>query len=247
MRYLISFLIFWFGFYFIQAQVDSTQIKPKVKAKWNAELRVQGQFNRGNITRNLFSANASLSWEKSIVELTTSSLYQYGELNGQVNEREFNVILDGHLFHQKRFYLFVLGGPEISRLRGIKIREYGVGGPGWNIIRKENHKVSVSNGLMYEHTEFVTGDTVTIIRNSFRLKGKHSFLKGKLGLKYLLLHQAGLSKNINNRMSINTSLDLGITKILSASFGYSYIYESVVAEGRKNADQQFLVGLAIKL
>ncbi|NJL14202.1 MAG: DUF481 domain-containing protein [Microscillaceae bacterium] len=225
----------------LQARQKTSAASPPPAFQYS--FSIQGAFNEGNVSRQLFEFLTHLSYTKGIVELETNPSFTYGEQNGQLAERDYYGDLNLSLFHERRLYGFAIGIFERSNLRAIRERYYGGGGLGFYFVRNDKVKVSLTNALIYEFTRFVEEGSVEVYRNSTRLKGRYLFFGGKMILSHLLFLQPALNEKENVRWSGLGALSFPIGKMLAFRASIENTYESIVEAGRQKNDLVWSVGL----
>lgn len=117
---------------------------------------------RANVNRNDVSFNSSYSWI-------------YGKQNTVRSNNDFNVTADiGYRKDSSRFDYWALANYDKSLSLSINHRlQYG-GGLSYDIIKSNNNRLNVSEGLLYENSNLRLDNNVMDIyqtwRNSLRLK-----------------------------------------------------------------------------
>jgi hypothetical protein len=168
---------------------------------------IQGSVNGRNL-----SLNSMLSWV-------------YGEINDALSNNDFESLVDlNYKPDSSKLVYWVLGTFDKSYSLKIKRRFQFGGGLSYDILRKNNNRINVSNGLLYESGNLTlpTGveDNHQTWRNSFRLKyvfkigdifsisGTH-FLQNSLGAwsDYNIKSASALSLKIYKWLAFTTALN----------------------------------------
>lgn len=204
-----------------------------------------GTFSRGNVNRSLAVLRADITYDGPVVSLSTNPRFTYGEQNGQVAERDLYVDLFVDLYKKRKVYTFGLGTIETSNLRGIVLRQLAGAGVGWRLLETQRHRLLLTDAIIYESTDFREKATVSTLRNSARLKGRHSFLADKLRLNHITFLQPSLYDISNLRWSTIISLEMPLSKWVVIRTSFENTYESVVESTRKRNDSRFTVGFGI--
>lgn len=226
--------------------------------KLTYSLGLEGDFRRGNLQRDLYTARGTLEYvpKRAWLGFYTSPRYSYGKTAGLLQEDELFVDLNATAFYARSdVYGLAFGVVERSNLRKIDRRLYGGAGVGWRITGglrnpKAKLKVSVTNAILYESTDFLETDgqpsrDVTVLRNSTRLRVAGSWLGGRLTVANTTFVQPALNQP-NLRANAITQTLLQLTKRLAFSLTLENSYENVVAAGRQNADHQLTFGLTLR-
>ncbi len=221
-------------------------------------LGVEGDFRSGNLQRSLYTLRATAEYvpKRAWLGFYASPRYSYGKTSGLLQEDELFLDLNVTLFYARHdVYGLAFSVFEKSHLRQITGRRYGGGGVGWRItggLRRPGAKlkITLTNALLYESTDFYENPgepsrDVTVLRNSTRLRLTASWFDGRLTLANTSFFQPALNRP-NLRASVVTQALISLTKRLAFSLTLENNYESVVAEGRQNADTHLTVGLTLK-
>ncbi|GEO04552.1 hypothetical protein AAE02nite_22160 [Adhaeribacter aerolatus] len=204
-----------------------------------------GNLTRGNINRTLVVTRAEIIVNGPVVSLSTNPRFAYGKQNHVLAERDAYIDLFIDIYKQKRVYGFSLATLENSNLRGINLRQLAGIGVGLRLLRKSNHTLSFTNAVIHESTNFRSRPTITIQRNSARLKGSHTFLQNKIRFNHITFVQPALSDFSNLRWNTVVSLELPLTKWVTIRTAFENTYESVVDPNRKKNDTRLTAGIAV--
>lgn len=226
--------------------------------KLTYSLGLEGDFRRGNLQRDLYTVRLALEFvpKRTWLGFYSSPRYSNGKTNGQLQEDELFVDLNGTAFYNRHdVYGLAFGVVERSNLRQINRRLYGGAGAGWRITGglrnpEAKMKVAVTNALLYEGTDFIEkpgegSRDVTVLRNSTRLRVTASWLDGRFTLANTTFFQPALNRP-NLRANAVTQALIQLTKRLAFSLTLENSYESVVAAGRQNADHRLTFGLTLR-
>ncbi len=208
-------------------------------------LAGDGSFSRGNVNRSLAVLRAEVTYDGPVVSLATHPRFTYGEQNGMLAERDLYVDLFVDLYKKRKVYTFGLGTLETSNLRGIRLRQLAGAGVGWRLVETGRNQVSLTNAVIYESTNFRERATLSTLRNSTRLKGRHSFLADKVRLTHLTFLQPSLYDFSNLRWSTIISLEMPLSKWATFRTSFENTFESVVEATRKRNDSRLTVGFSV--
>ncbi len=230
-----------------QAQQDSIR---KAKAFFRPDLLkyrfyTDGNFAMGNVTRDLLVLRAEMDYSGPVVSWATHPRFAYGRQNGVLAERDFYVDLFIDIYKQHKIYTFGLGTIETSNLRKIVLRQLAGAGVGFRLWETPENSLVLTNAVLFESTDFRERATVETLRNSARLKGKHSFFKNRFRLTHITFLQPSIQNWANFRWSTNIALELPLNKWISFRTGFENTYESIVEATRQRNDSRLTVGLSI--
>ncbi len=204
-----------------------------------------GNFARGNVNRTLVVLRAELLVTGPVISIATNPRFTYGKQNGILAERDSYMDLFVDVFKKRRTYLFGLGILETSNLRRIDLRKMIGAGVGYRVANTKNNHLTLTDAIVYESTNFREKATVTTIRNSFRVKGKHSFLQDKIRLNHITFVQPALNDLSNLRWNTIFSIELPLNKYITLRTSFENFYESVVQTSRKRNDSRLTFGISI--
>jgi len=204
-----------------------------------------GNFTRGNVTRSLLVLRAELLFSGPVISIATNPRFTYGKQSGILAERDSYMDLFVDVFKKKKTYVFGLGILETSNLRRITLRQMGGAGIGYRLMRSANNDLSLTNAILFESTNFVELPTVTTLRNSFRVKGKHSLLQDKIRFNHITFIQPALNDFSNLRWNTIFSVELPLNKFVTLRTSIENSFESVVEATRKKNDSRLTFGISV--
>lgn len=217
---------------------------------WFYSIGLDGTTSSGNVNRQLLNLRTTLSYEsrKSILGFFTSPRFQYGTNSDILQERELFLDLNSTLFYaQSNVYGLFFGGFEQSNLRKILTR-YNVGlGVGLKIFGGKNNpkahfKMSVTNALVKEVTDFEIKQDREVFRNSTRLKLIYEIIPNKMNFQSVVFLQPSLNDNYYRWNSLS-SFTYKVGKHLAFLASYENTYENFNVIGIQNAQSNATIGL----
>lgn len=204
-----------------------------------------GNFTRGNVNRTLMVLRAEVILTGPVISIATNPRFTYGKQNGVLAERDSYMDLFVDVFKKKRTYVFGLGNVETSNLRGITFRVVAGAGIGFRVVENSKNRLVLTNAIVHESTNFRELPTVSIQRNSFRVKGKHSFAKDRFRISHITFLQPAITDISNLRWNTVISLEFPVNKWFVFRTSYENSFESVVESGRKRDDSRLTFGVSI--
>ncbi|SEJ67453.1 Protein of unknown function, DUF481 [Dyadobacter koreensis] len=204
-----------------------------------------GNFTRGNVNRSLMVLRAEIIATGPVLSIATNPRFTYGRQNGILAERDSYMDLFVDVFKKRKTYVFGLGTLETSNLRGITLRVMGGAGIGYRLLSTEKNKILLTNALVHESTNFRELPTKSIQRNSFRVKGKHSFAKDRFRINHITFVQPAITDISNLRWNTVISLEFPVNKWVALRSSYENSYESLVEAGRKRNDSRVTFGISV--
>ena len=204
-----------------------------------------GNFTRGNVNRTLMVLRAEALFSGPVISIATNPRFTYGKQNGVLAERDSYIDLFVDVFKKRRTYVFGLGVLETSNLRRIILREMIGAGIGFRVLHNKNNDLLLTNAVLYESTNFREIPTVSIARNSFRIKGKHAVLQDKIRFNHITFIQPAITGGPNWRWNTILSIELPINKWVTVRTSFENSFESVVEQTRKRNDSRVTFGISI--
>ena len=186
-------------------------------------------YNRGNNVRvsENFLADYNFKHYDSITRNTfeTNVNFLYGKQGSDINSRDFSVSIREKLFFGPIDGFLNLQNDQ-SLARGIDNRTTGGVGLEKNIIQKSGFSVAVSDGAMFELTEYSDLGEFAKIRNSFRIQIKNT---GRFKLKSNLMIQNNVQDLDDYIFTSRTSIGFPLSKMVEVTANYVYLKESFVS------------------
>lgn len=231
--------------------VHKVAVRPVPVKAITYSFALNGDFKSGNVRRELLGASFAFNFEhpRSDFGFFTNPRYTYGTLNGVKAEDELFLDLNTTVYYDTHsFYVLGFGAFERSNLRKINERYVGGFGMGIRVIggprRKDSKvKISITNALLYEKTDFENKEDVIAVRNSTRFKIEAHLFKNAVKFTNSTFVQPSLLDN-NLRWNALTSFSFHITKHLALVTSLINSYESFVIENAKNTDVIWTFGLS---
>jgi len=232
-----------------ETEFQSTAERDKLPS-WYYSIGFDGTASSGNVNRQLLNFKTTLNFEntKSIFGFFTAPKFQYGTNSNLLQERELFIDLNSTLFYtQKDIYALIFGAYEQSNLRKISNR-YNIGlGIGWKILGglktpKSKIKLSISNAIVREATDFETKEDRSVYRNSTRIKIRYDLISDKLFFQSVVFLQPSLNDNYY-RWNSSSQFSYKVGKRVSILASFENTYENFNVLGIQNAQTNTTIGL----
>ena len=232
-----------------ETEFQSTNQK-EILPIWFYSIGLDGTTSSGNVNRQLLNFKTTLNFEnpKSIVGFFTSPKFQFGMNSDVLQEREILLDLNTTLFYaQNDVYGLIFGAYEQSNLRKISTR-YNVGvGIGWKILGgkktpKSKLKLSVSNAIVREVTDFETKQDKDTYRNSTRFKIRYDIIADKMFFQSVVFLQPSLNDNYY-RWNSSSQFSYKVGKHIAILASFENTYENFNVIGIQNSQTNTTFGL----
>lgn len=217
---------------------------------WFYSIGLDGTTSSGNVNRQLLNFRATLNFEnpKSIFGFFTAPKFQYGTNSDLLQEREIFADLNSTLFYSKHnVYILIFGAYEQSNLRKITSRYNAGVGIGWKILGgktspKSKIKLSISNAIVREVTDFETKQDKDVYRNSTRIKFRYDIIPDKLFFQSVAFFQPSINDNYY-RWNSSSQFSFKVGKHLAILASFENTYENFNVIGIQNAQTNTTFGL----
>lgn len=163
-----------------------------------------------SVSRNTFEANVN---------------FLYGKQEEDINARDFSISIREKLFFGPVDGFLNLQNDQ-SLARGIDNRITGGVGLEKSLIQKSGFTLAISDGAIFELTEYADMGEFVKVRNSFRIQAKN---KGKVKLKSNLMIQNNVQDWDDYIFTSRTTLGFPVSKMIDVTANYLYIQESFVS------------------
>lgn len=185
-----------------------------------------GSINKTNDgTAYLLNNNMGFKISKKKITLNASGSYVYGKQNKELTNDDISAALDFSLNRgNARFYYWGLATYDKSFSLKINNRFQSGVGIAYDIIKKENAMLNLSDGLLFETSNLYLHDTIQdvyqTLRNSFRLSYKWVIkqiivFEGSNYVQNSFFHGQDYSIKCNNSMSVKLRSWLSITAAMT--------------------------------
>ena len=175
--------------------------------------------------------------KKERIESNLSGSWVYGKQNQQLSNNDFSAALDFNIYHRKASNLYYWGLANYNTSYSLKINNQLLTGIGlaYNLINKENQKLNISDGILFDRSDLIladeTNEIYSTLRNSFRLTFKFTIYK-IITLQNTSFIQNSLSYKDDYIIKTNSSIGFKLTNWLS--FDTRYDYNQISRTKREN-------------
>lgn len=148
---------------------DSTQ--------YHITLSSTGSINRTNEEKAYLLNNAlNLGMKKEHFVLNSSSSWLYGKQNNSLSNNDFSSTLNFNLYKTfPHFYYWGLLNYNTSYSLQLKNQLLAGGGIAYSILDRTDAYVNVSDGVLFDQSSLIVGESYNTYRNSLRLQYHFAF------------------------------------------------------------------------
>lgn len=220
MKKMFVFIALFSRCYSLQAQFnDSTH--------YYLKYATTGIINRTNDARS-FVLNNALAFQVNKKKLTvnSSNAWIYGMQDGALTNNDFSTALNAdYLRNVRKLYYWALTSYTTSFSLKMRYQFQAGAGVGYNIIRRENAELEVSDGFLYESSDLKlendVRDIYQTVRNSLRIKYRWDINK-LVVLEAMHFWQPSLMRIDDYIIRSSNSLSVKLRKWLSLTTSLTY-------------------------
>ena len=206
-------------------------------------VAAQAQFNdsthyhltltsTGNLSKTgagdalLLNNSLGFGIKKKDLGLNFGSKYVHGEQNRTLINNDFNAAVDATLQSTiPHFYYWGFAGYTSSYSLKINNQLQSGAGVAYNLIDREDMKLNLSEGVLYEYNDLFKDDTVrtmySLARNSFRLSFRYTY-KEIIKFETTNFLQNAFTDGDDYIIKSNSTVSLKLRKWLSFTTGFMY-------------------------
>lgn len=127
----------------------------------------------------------------------------------------------------------------------------------WQFYKDKNTILKFSTALVYENTDFLNNqfnqekyngsNNISLWRSTIYVSGMHKMLEEKFKIYYTAYWQPALGYSKNNRLQLDTGIEMPLWKNFNFLAQYTFNNEQVVVKNVKNIDRILTFGLSYQL
>ncbi|RZK51779.1 MAG: DUF481 domain-containing protein [Pedobacter sp.] len=235
MKKLVLFLFTILCFLSADAQYsDSTN--------YHILLTSTGSINRTNDQRAyLLNNGLNFGMKKKTFVLNATTSWLYGKQNKSLSNNDFSSTLNFNLFKgPTHFYYWGLVNYNTSYSLKLKNQLLAGGGIAYSFLDETNAYINLSNGVLFDQSSLVAGESYNTLRNSLRLQF-HFAVKELITIDGSHFLQNSFSRGGDYIIRSSTTVGLRIRKWISLTTALNYNRLNIT--GRENLN--FTYGLSL--
>ena len=223
---------------------------------WHVKGQVNASLTFGASDQRLIATRAELSRADSIIELSTTLQFRYGESSGangvrSVHARSWLASLNADSHPFATISTFVFGTVGSSYEQRLLHRESGGVGMKWTLVQTPKARASVSGAVLGEYSRSFTPsrtglkDTESLARWSLRAKFDRKL--DRASFAHVTTYQPALTRSSSYLVMSISQFSYALTAKVAATATFSDYYDSdAVGRGARAAnDGQLLFGVAV--
>lgn len=206
---------------------NDTTAKNKDSLQFSWKFATQGSFQSGPLDRATLLFSNNLVMENKKFELRNLTRYSFGSRGTKTLMNDWYIVNRFSLFQNKRIYPLAIGAYMSSLVYNLDDRWFGGVGGGWNILKpRKDQKLVLMQSFMYESASFVNSSGYESMMYNAGIFGNNVLFNRKLIINYHLLAFFSLQQNNIYRYIVDLSIAVPLTKWLSLSNRFNFIYEN---------------------
>lgn len=232
-----------------ESDMDSLKVK--------ANLSLTGLWQSGNVETLIFRAKCDINivpWKNWVFK--TKNSYVYQEFDKDKADEDILSLNYLYINPKRKVYPLFLGFVSTNFRREIDLRYLYGAGVTFEVLKKDKDWMKFSLTSEYERTffkqsnfnipEYNGDETISTLRGTFWINGKHYTFKDKLILTYESYFQPSLEESDNYRWQADLGIEFPVWKFLNFKINYLYTFESLVISDQEREDQFLTLGFTLK-
>lgn len=210
--------------------------------RYHIALSSTGSVNRTNEDKAYLLNNAlNLGMKREHFVLNSSSSWLYGKQNNNLSNNDFSSTLNFNLYKTfPHFYYWGLLNYNTSYSLKLKNQLLAGGGIAYSFLDKPNAYVNLSDGVLFDQSSLIVGESYNTYRNSLRLQ-YHFAIKEIIVIDGSHFLQNSFSRKGDHIIRSVTSVGLKLRKWISLTTALNYNKLNIT--GRENLNLTY--GLSI--
>jgi len=233
----IQFLLFSFLLLCLKAGAQYSD-----STNYHIQVSSTGSINRTNDQRAyLLNNGLNFGIKQTDFVLNTTTIWLYGKQNNSLSNNDFSSTLNFNLFKGfPHFYYWGLINYNTSYSLKLKNQLLAGGGIAYSLLDRDQAYINISNGLLFDQSSLVVGESYHTLRNSLRLQ-YHFDIKQIITIDGSHFLQNSFSKRGDYIVRSSTTVGLKLKKWISLTTALNYNRLNIT--GRENLNLTY--GLSI--
>lgn len=243
---------------FLNRSIAIAQLNESDTLKLQLRISSSGTWQKGNVEQFAIRGKIDLvSNATKILAFKTQNnlLYQeFGDIKADNDVNSRNYI---YWKPSKKIYPFAIAYFQTNYRRKIDFRWFsGVGGT-WQFFKSKKAILKFSSAIVYESTNFLNNQfnqeqynlskNISLWRATFYISGDQKILDGKCKFYYTAYWQPSLGYSKNNRLQLDTGVEMPLWKDFNFIAHCTFNNEEVVVKNIKSIDRILTFGLSYQI
>ncbi|MFD2581681.1 DUF481 domain-containing protein [Pedobacter vanadiisoli] len=190
---------------------------------YHVVLTSTGSINRTNEDRAYLLNNAlNFGMKKKSFVLNSNTAWLYGKQNSDLTNNDFSTTLNFNLYKTfPHFYYWGLVNYNTSYSLKLKNQLLAGGGIAYSILDKPNAYINLSDGVLFDQSSLIVGDSYHTYRNSLRLQ-YHFAIRELITIDGNYFLQNAFDRKGDYIIRSTTTLGLKLRKWISLTTALNY-------------------------
>lgn len=242
----------------LKGSVAIAQLSESDTLKFQLKLSSTGTWQKGNVEQFTIRGKMDLvsNATKNLVYKTQNNLL-YQEFGSFKADNDVNSRNYVYWKPSQKIYPFAMAYFQTNYRRKIDFRWFsGLGGT-WQFYKDKNTILKFSTALVYENTHFLNDQfnqgqyngskNISLWRGTIYVSGMHRMVDEKFKVYYTAYWQPALGYSKNNRLQLDTGVEMPLWKGFNFLAQYTFTNEEVVVRNVKNIDRILTFGLSYQI
>jgi putative salt-induced outer membrane protein YdiY len=220
---------------------------PPPPVTYKALVNLGGAINEGNTETRTFNSSGRFQARSKRHRLNLEGKFNYGESEGEENERNWLLGAKHDYFVSKKIYAYLRPLAEYDKFQDLDLRLVVSAGPGYQVIDTETTSLFAEAGPAYFYEDYGDAGDKDYLAARWAAGLKFDIIRDKL--KFFHLHELFQDLTADEGLFLRTEqgIRLSLIKNLFLNFQVDYQYKSDPPEGNKSSDTALILGVSYEL
>ena len=220
---------------------------PPPPVTYRALVDVGGASNSGNTRSKTFNSSGKFQARSEKHRLFLEGKFNYGESEGDENERNWLTGAKYDYFWTEKFYTYLRPFAEYNKFQDLDLRFITSAGPGYQFIDTETTGLFAEAGPAYFYEDYDTGDDNEYAAARWAAGVRHHIFPQKIIFFHLHEFYYDLTSDEGVFLRTEQGIRFSLVENFFLNFRVDYNYKSDPPEGNKSSDTALVLGIGYEL
>lgn len=220
---------------------------PPPPVTYKAIIDAGGAINKGNTDTKTFNSSAKFQARSERQRLFLEGKFNYGESDGDENERNWLAGAKYDYFWTRKIYSFLRPFAEYDKFQGLDLRFVLSAGPGYQFIDTETTSLFAELGPAYFYEDYDTAEDKEYVAARWAAGVKFDIIAEKIKFFHLQELYYDLSSDEGSYLRTEQGLRFALIENFFFNFQVNYKYKSDPPKDNKSSDTSIILGLGYEL
>ena len=220
---------------------------PPPEVTYKALVNVGGAINTGNTRSKTLNSSARFQARSKIQRLYLEGKFNYGESDGDENERNWLTGAKYDYFWTKKLYTYLRPFAEYDKFQDLDLRFIAAAGPGYQFIDTGTASLFAELGPAYFYEDYSNDKDNEYVASRFAEAVKFHIIPQKIIFFHLSEFYYDLTSNEGTFLRTEQGVRVALVKNFSLNFEVDYSYKSDPPDGKKSSDTSYILGIGYEL